>query len=153
MLSTGDNAISRLEQELLSVLKKEYGFYQSLFILLDKQRDLIKYDRDQNLLDLYSEIERCQRRIRESEATVTVLKEKNPKLFRLAAIHPEVKKMVNSITTLVKKSMALVEDNREYITQRHERIREEIGELKNSTKIMRYLSDTPSSPQFINGKS
>ena len=34
--------VSKLERMLVETLKEEYSFYQSLFILLDKQRDHIK---------------------------------------------------------------------------------------------------------------
>lgn len=152
-MNNTNNAISQLEQELLQILKDEYSFYQSLYILLDKQRDYIKFNRDEHLLDLYAEIERCQRRIQESENKIADIKDRNPKLFRIAAIHPEVKKMVNCIVTLVKKNMGLVEENREYVTDRQERIKLELDELKNSRKILQYLRDVDDvSPQFVNGK-
>lgn len=147
-----DNAITQMEQALLKILKQEYSFYQSLYILMDKQRDLMKFDKDENLLDLYAEIERCQRRIKESEAKVTMIRQKNPKLFRLASVHPEIKKMINSIVTLVKKNMKLVEENKEFLSNRHERIRVEMDELKNSRKIMQYLSAAEPPPQFVDGK-
>jgi len=148
-----NNAISQLEQELLQILKGEYSFYQSLYILLDKQRDYIKYNRDEHLLDLYAEVERCQKRIQESENKIAAIKDKNEKLFRIAAIHPEIKKMVNCIVTLVKKNMGLVAENREYVTDRQERIKMELDELKNSRKILQYLRDVDDiSPQFVNDK-
>ncbi|MFZ5979601.1 MAG: hypothetical protein ACOYVF_03120 [Candidatus Zixiibacteriota bacterium] len=153
MNNANNNAINQLEQELLQILKDEYSFYQSLYILLDKQRDYIKYNRDEHLLDLYAEIERCQRRIQESENRIAEIRDRNPKLFRIAAIHPEVKKMVNCIVTLVKKNMGLVEENREYVTDRQERIKMELDELKNSRKILQYLRDVDDiTPQFVNGK-
>jgi len=142
----------KLEQKLLKILKEEYSFYQSLYILLDKQRDIIKYDRDDNLLDLYAEIERCQRRIRESEVKVTSIRENDPRLFRLASIYPEIRKTVNSIITLVKKNLALIEDNKEYATSRHDRIKSEMDDLRSSGKILQYIADTDPSPQFVNGK-
>lgn len=147
-----ENAITQMEQTLLKILKQEYSFYQSLYILMDKQRDLLKYDKDENLLDLYAEIERCQRRIKESEAKVSTIREKSPKLFKLASVHPEIKKMVNSIITLVKKNMQLVEDNKAFLNSRHERIRVEMDELKNSKKIMQYLTSAEPPPQFVDGK-
>jgi len=146
------NAITQLEQTLLRILKEEYSFYQSLYILLDRQRDIIKYDRDENLLDLYAEIERCQRRIRESEEKVTSIREKDPRLFRLAAVYPEIRKTVNSIVTLVKKNLALIEDNKEYVASRHDRIQSELNELKNSKKILQYITDAQPSPQFVDGQ-
>jgi hypothetical protein len=150
--ANSQNAISQLEQTLLNILKQEYSFYQSLYVLMDKQRDMIKFEKDDNLLDLYAEIERCQRRIKESEVKVNALRDANPRLFKLASIHPEVRKVVNSIATLVKKSIALIEDNREIIAGRHERIKTEMDELKHSKKIMQYMSRIDQPPQFVDGK-
>ena len=152
MDQNSSNAITQLERKLLKLLKEEYSFYQSLYILLDKQRDIIKYDRDDNLLDLYAEIERCQRRIRESETRVTAIRENDPRLFRLASVYPEIRKTVNSIITLVKKNLKLIEDNKEYATSRHDRIKSEMDDLRNSGKILQYLADADPSPQFVDGK-
>lgn len=148
-----NNAITQLEQELLRILKQEYSFYQSLYLLLDKQRDTIQYNRENSLLDIYTEIERCQKRIKESDERITSLRQRSPRLFKLAAIHPEIKKVVNSISTLVKKSLKLVEENKAYAAEKHDRIRVEIGELRNSTKIMKYLSAPPASAHFVDGTS
>ena len=146
------NPITQLEQTLLRILKEEYSFYQSLYILLDKQKDLIKFDRDENLLDLYAEIERCQRRIRESEEKVTAIREQNPRLFKLASVYPEIRKTVNSIVTLIKKNLMLVEDNKDYVISRHQRIKAELEELRSSRKILQYMADVEPSPQFIDGQ-
>jgi hypothetical protein len=147
-----ENAITVLEQELVTVLRKEYSFYQSLYVLLDKQRDLLKYDKDEHLLDLYSEIERCQRRIQASEQTIEGLKDRDPRMFKIASISPEVKKLVSSIVTLVKKNVLLVESNEEYLRERHQRIKKELDELKNSRKILQYMSDSEPSAQFVDGR-
>lgn len=152
MSTNSSNAITLLEQKLLKLLKEEYSFYQSLYILLDKQRDIIQFDRDDNLLDIYAEIERCQKRIRESEAKVTALREQDPRLFRLAAVYPEIRKTVNSILTMVKKNLLLVEQNKEYVQNRHRRIKAEMDELKNSRQILQYFADPEPSPHFIDGK-
>jgi len=146
------NPITQLEQTLLKILKEEYSFYQSLYILMDKQRDIIKFNRDENLLDLYAEIERCQQRIRESEEKVTAIRQQNPRLFKLAAVYPEIRKTVNSIITLIKKNLTLIEDNKEYVTNRHDRIKSELDELRNSRKILQYMADAEPSPQFVDGQ-
>lgn len=148
-----ENALTRLERELIGVLKQEYSFYQSLYILLDKQRDLLKYDKDESLLDLYAEIERCKKRISASEEKIEGIKNRDPRMFKVAAISPEVKRLVTSIITLVKKNVSLVESNEEYLKGRHQRIRQELAELKNSRKILQYMRDIePISPQFVDGR-
>jgi len=146
------NAISQLERKLISVLKEEFSFYQSLYMTLDKQRDSIKFNRDDHLLDLFTEIERCHRRINKSQEKIAELKCQDPKIFRLAAVHPEVRKIVNSIATMVKKNMSLVSDSEEYLQGRYRRIKEELGELKNSKRILQYMTDGDPAPQFVDGK-
>lgn len=144
--------LSQLQRELVFLLKEEYSFYQSLYITLDKQRELIKYDRDGRLLDLFAEIERCHQRIKQSEVKVATLKERNPGLFKQAANLPEIKKIVNSIVTLIKKNMSVVAENESYLTDRYERIRSELDSLKNSQKILQYFREGDPSPQFVDGK-
>jgi len=152
MEPTNQNAITQLEKELVAVLKEEYSFYQSLYVLLDKQRDLIRFEKDEKLLDLFAEVERCHLRIRKSEEKIQALQDKHPRLFKLASVSPDIRKIVNSIVTLVKKSVALVAENEEYMRSRHDRIKIELDELKNSHKIMQYIqTDTPSA-QFVDGK-
>ncbi|MFH2037514.1 MAG: hypothetical protein ABIJ45_14015 [Candidatus Zixiibacteriota bacterium] len=147
------NQITQLERELVFVLKEEYSFYQSLYILIDKQKDMIKYQKDEKLLDLFTEIERCHQRIQLSEEKIADLKNKNIKLFPVASSAPEVKKLVNSIITLVKKSASLVKENEEYLRGRHSRLKTELKELKHSQKILQYLKDAPATPQFVDGKN
>lgn len=147
------NAINRLEKELVVVLKEEYSFYQSLYVMLDKQKDLMRFNKDENLLDIFAEIERCYKRIKKSEDKIKAIKEREPKIFRLASISPNVRKIVNSIVTLVKKSINVVSENEQYMNMKYNRIKDELGELKNSEKIMQYMQQEDSTPHFINGDS
>ena len=144
--------LKQLERELVVVLKEEYSFYQSLYILLDKQRDQIKFDNDDRLLDLFVEIERCHRRIKLSEEKIADLKNRNLEAFTMAALLPEVKKIVNSIVTLIKKNMSLVAECEEYLKGRYDRIKAELGELKNSQQILQYLREAEPAPQFVDRK-
>ncbi len=144
--------LNQLERELIFILKEEYSFYQSLFIMLDKQKDLLKYNKEDHLLELFAEIERSYKRIKKSEDKISTLKNKNPNIFRLAAVLPEVKKIVNSIVTLVRKNINLVQESEEYMNEKYQRIKSEIGDLKNSEKILQYMRDNEPSPQFVDGK-
>lgn len=148
------NAISNLEQELVRVLKEEYSFYQSLYILIDKQKDLLKFEKEEKLLDIYTEIERCHKRILESEKKISTLRQSNQKLFNLAATAPEVRKIAQSIVTLVRKNMELVRQNEEYASSRYDRVKQELRNLQQSNKVIRYFKDLEdSSPQFVDRKN
>lgn len=145
-------ALKQTERELTAALKEEYSFYQTLYITLDKQRDLIKFNRDAHLLDLFAEIERCRQRIKQSEDKISTLRKKDPQAFKMVSVLPGVKKVVNSVTTLIKKNKDIVAECEEYLQGRCERIREELGKLRNSEKILQYMTEGDPSPQFVDGK-
>lgn len=145
--------LTPFDRQLQALLQQEYTFYQSLYILLDKQRDFIKYEKDDHLLDLFAEIERCQRRIRESEERINALQTHDPKRFAAAAANMEIKKLVNSITTLVKKNIDVVNDNEAYVRSRRDRIKGELDDLRTSAKIMQYFGSPQTASLYVDGKS
>lgn len=145
--------VTKLEQKLIATLKEEYSFYQSLFILVDKQRDHIKYDRDQRVVDLNNEMERLYRRITESETAIAGLRDGNRKLFALATSAPEVRRLANSIGTLVSKSLKLIAENRRIAEGKHEAIREKLAELQRSTNIGGYLRQPASEPCILDKRN
>jgi len=147
------NAITELEQELLRVLKEEYSFYQSLYILIDKQRDLLRFDKEEKLQEIYADIEKYHARIAESEKKMSVLRHDNPRLFNLAASAPEVKKVAQCIVTLVRKNIDLIRENEDYANVRYERLKEELKNLQNSSKIIRYINDKETSSQFVDRRN
>lgn len=144
-----DTTLRQVERDLIRMLNEEYSFYQSLYILLDKQRDLIKYNRDDNLLDLFSEVERFRVRIKDSEQKIADLRVKYPSAFKLAADNQEIRKLVTCIATLVRKSLDVVTENSAYIQDRHERLQQELQELQSSDKMLQYLRNVTTSPQYV----
>lgn len=144
--------VVELENKLISLMKEEYSFYQSLYILIDRQRDLLKYDRDQKILSVYEDIQRVQKRIGESERKIAELRNANRKLFNLASTSPEVRKLVNSISTLIKKNLSMIKENEEFANDRYIRIREELEALKNSQKLEQYGSTSSENARILDGK-
>ncbi len=141
------------DKQIQSLLQQEYTFYQTLYILLDKQRDYIKYEKDDHLLDLYAEIERCQLRIKDSEDRIAALRQHDPTRFAALLTNAEIKKLVNSISTLLKKNIEVVNENDTLVRERHGRIKSEMDDLRRSAKIMQYFNAGEPSAQFIDGKS
>jgi hypothetical protein len=144
--------VTKLETKLISGLKDEYSFYQSLFIVIDKQRDYIKYDKEQKIVDLYGEVERICARIRESEETVARLRSENKNLFGLAASSPEVRRLVNSITTLISKTLKIVKENEDVASSKYEAIRDQLAQLEKGRKLAGYMSGQGQAPQYVDKK-
>jgi hypothetical protein len=145
--------VVELEEKLLELLKQEYSFYQSLYLLIDKQKDLLKYERDQKLIELYDEIEKAERRILESEEKIGRLRNSNRKLFNLAATSPEVRKLVTSIATLIKKNLAIIKENEDFASHKAERIREELEQVKKMYNVLAYKKSDGIRSQIIDGTS
>jgi hypothetical protein len=145
--------VTQLEARLIAGLKDEYSFYQSLFILIDKQRDYIKYDKEQRIVDLFAEVERICVRIKESEETLARMRAENKNLFTLASSAPEVRRLINSITTLISKTLKIVKENEDVANSKHEAIREQLEQLQKGRKLSGYLSRQTSSPQYVDKKN
>jgi len=141
-----------LENRLIQLLKEEYSFYQSLYILVDKQSDMLRFDRDRKILSVYDEIKKVENRISDSESKIAELRNKNRKLFNLAATSPEVRKLVNSISTLIRKNLTMIKENEEFANDRYVRIKEELEVLKNSQKLTNYLSKDVRGAKILDSK-
>ena len=74
-------------------------------------------------------------------------------MFEMASTSPEVKKLTNSIATLIKRSIAIVSECEEYLQGRYDRIREELNKLKNSHKIINYMGEPDNSHHFVDGNN
>ncbi len=145
--------VTKLETRLVAGLKEEYSFYQSLFIIIDKQRDYIKYDKEQKIVDLYGEVERIVVRINESETAINQLKNENKNLFSLAASAPEVRRLVNSITTLISKTLKLVQENEEIASAKYDKIKEQLLQLQQGRKVTDYLTVPQNSALYVDKKN
>jgi len=144
--------VTKLETKLISVLKDEYSFYQSLFIIIDKQRDYIKYDKERKIVDLYGEVERICTRINESEQTIGRLRTDNKNLFSLASSSPEVRRLINSITTLISKTLKTVKESEDVAHSKYEAIREQLAQLEKGRQVSRYLTTPKETPQYVDKK-
>jgi lysyl-tRNA synthetase class I len=145
--------VVELEEKLLELLRQEYSFYQSFYLLVDKQKDHLKFERDQKLIDLYDEIEQAEKRILESEDKIAKLRNANRKIFNLAATSPEVKKLVTSIATLIKKNLSLIKENEDFAQNKRLRILEELEQVKKLYNIISYKKADKSDSHIIDSTS
>ena len=79
MTTLTDQSFSR---SVAALLREELGFYRSLYVLLDRQRDWLKYEKDSRILDIFNDIEKLKTRIQESQEKILQLSRKNPQSFR-----------------------------------------------------------------------
>lgn len=139
---------SEVHRELLDILRDELSFYQSLFILIDRQKDLLKYDRDEELVKVFSEIDRYAQRIQESEARLKNLARQRHEVFALAMHSDDIRHLVESIGSLVEKNLAMVKENEDFVAIRHEKIQKELQELQQSVHMVTALRSPNPEPQL-----
>ena len=101
---------------------------------------------------MYGEVERICSRIGESEETIAKLRTDNKNLFSLAASSPEVRRLVNSITTLISKTLKIVKENEDVASGKYEAIREQLAQLEKGRKVAGYLSPERRTPQYVDKK-
>jgi len=135
-----------LEKEIISLLKDELSFYQSMFILTDKQKDYLKLGRDSELVQVYADITRFARRIAESEKRLAEIMHKDRKIFVLASSHLEVRRLVDSISTMVEKNIGLLKDNLSAASSREAFIQSELEELVKSRKLLTLFAERKGGP-------
>ncbi len=132
-----------LEKEIISLLKDELSFYQSMFILADKQKDCLKLGKDTELAQVYADISRFARRIAESEKRLSDIMQKDQKSFVLASSHLEVRRLVTSIAAIVEKNIGLLKDNLTAAESREAFIQSELEELIKSRRLLEQLGNRP----------
>ena len=92
-------------------------------------------------------------RINEFDVTIRQLKIENYKLFRLAATAPEVRRLVNSITTLISKTLKLVQENEEIAAAKYVSIKDQLLQLQQGRKVTDYLTVPQNSPIYVDKKN
>lgn len=122
-------------RSLAALFREELGFYRSLYVLLDRQRDWLKYDRDSRILDIYDDIEKLKRRIQVSQEKILHVHRKDERIFGQVLETPEVTRLVDNIVSLLNKCLELVGENESIAGAKRERLRAELSELADGERF------------------
>ena len=143
-----DHGFSR---SLANLLREELGFYRSLYVLLDRQRDWLKYEKDSRILDIFNDIEKLKTRIQESQQKILDVREQNQLVFQQALETPEVTRLVDNIVSLINKCIEVVAENETIAKTKRERLKVELAELADGARL--YETLRPSlSPRYVDEK-
>jgi len=141
-----------LEKEITSILKDELSFYQSMFILIDNQKESLRLGDGSELGKVFADIAGFNRRITDSEKKLGDLMERDRESFSLAASNLEIRRLVISMAAIVQKNVALMKENEEFVTSRQAAIQVALDELSKSQKMLETLSGFASSKRLVNNK-
>ncbi len=141
-----------LEKEITSILKDELSFYQSMFILIDNQKESLRLGDGSELGKVFADIAGFNRRITDSEKKLGLLMEKDRESFSLAASNLEIRRLVVSIAAIVQKNVALMKENEEFVSNRQAALQAALDELSKSQKMLEALSGFASSKRLVNNK-
>lgn len=139
------------QRSLATMLRDELGFYRSLYVLLDRQRDWLKYERDSRILDIFEDIEKLKKRIQESHDKILNVRRQNRQLFEQALAAPDVTRLVDNIVSLINKCVELAGENESIATAKRDRLKAELSDLADGGKFYRALK-TETAPRFVDQK-
>ncbi len=145
------DTMQNFARSLAAMFREELGFYRSLYVLLDRQRDWLKYERDSRILDIYTDIEKLKKRIQESQDKITGVRERNETQFRVALEAPEVARLVDNITSLINKCVEVVAENESIAETKSERLRSELAGLADGRQFYAAL-EPETAPRFVDQK-
>ena len=135
-------------RSLAALLREELGFYRSLYVLLDRQRDWLKYEKDSRILDIFDDVEKIKARIQESQEKIAGVHRKSPRLFEQALDTPEVHRLVENAVSLISKCVEVVAENESIAQGKRERLQTELRELADGERWYGALK-SPSAPRYV----
>ncbi len=136
------------QRALAALLREELGFYRSLYVLLDRQRDWLKYERDSKILDIFEDIEKLKNRIKQSQEKIQSTQQQQPQRFQRALAAPEISRLVENIVTLISKCVELTNENESIATTKRDRLKSELAELTAADQFYHTLKQKQS-PRFV----
>jgi len=148
MTTLTDQGFSR---SVAALLREELGFYRSLYVLLDRQRDWLKYERDSRILDIFNDIEKLKTRIQGSQEKIFQLSQKNGQLFQQALETPEVARLAENIVSLINKCVEVVGENESIAKAKRNRLKAELADLAKGERLYSALKH-PVQPRYVDEK-
>jgi flagellar biosynthesis/type III secretory pathway chaperone len=139
------------QRSLASLLREELGFYRSLYVLLDRQRDWLKYERDSRILDIFEDVEKLKKRIQESHDKILQTKQHNAQGFEQALTAPDIARLVDNIVSLINKCVELAGENETIAVAKRDRLKTELSELADGGRFYTALQ-TKAAPRFVDQK-
>lgn len=134
---------------MAAMLREELGFYRSLYVLLDRQRDWLKYEKDSRILDITDDVEKLKRRIAESQEKIAQVRQQNPQLFNQALETPEVARLAENITSLITKCVEVVGDNESIAERKRQRLQQELAGLAAGERFFAGARNKPLPPRYV----
>jgi len=138
-------------RSLAALLREELGFYRSLYVLLDRQRDWLKYEKDSRILDIFNDVDRLKARIQESQEKICSIQKEHPRSFAQTVETPEVRRLVENVVSLISKCVEVVAENESIAHSKRERLQAELRELADGERWYGALKP-PSSPRYVDEK-
>jgi hypothetical protein len=136
------------QRSLAALLREELGFYRSLYVLLDRQRDWLKYDRDSKILDIFEDIEKLKNRIKQSQEKIQSSRQQQPQRFQRALAAPEISRLVDNIVTLISKCVDLANENESIATAKRDRLKSELADLTAADRFFNALKHE-NAPRYV----
>jgi len=136
------------QRSLAALFREELGFYRSLYVLLDRQRDWLKYERDSRIIDIFEDIGKLNKRIQESHDKILNVRQTNREAFEHALAAADIARLVDNIVSLINKCMELAGENETIAAAKRDRLKAELSGLSDGGRFYGSLR-TKAAPRFV----
>jgi hypothetical protein len=142
----------RDKRHLADILKKELGFYRSLFVLIDRQKDNLQADADRRLTDDLSGALSVQKRIEESEELIARARQDQDCAFDDWARTPEIESLMTQISEMAETCHEAARDCERLAHDRMAAYKAELARMDGGRRLFATMGTRDSAPQFIDSR-
>jgi len=135
--------------QLADALETELGFYRTLYVLLDRQRDWLADGRDQDVSADFAEVAGLQQQIEGSEQRITAARTSAPDRFCEWTQAPEVVGVVDKITDMVGRCREVVAECERLAGQRLAAYRRELDAMGQGRRLLAGMAAGDLTPRFL----
>ncbi|MEW5701231.1 MAG: hypothetical protein AB1792_03275 [Candidatus Zixiibacteriota bacterium] len=152
MTSESSVSVIRDPFQLAEVLESELGFYRSLYVLFDRQRDRLVNGDGHDIAADFAEVEDLKREIEAREHRIAELRSVVPGQLEEWTRTPEVTSVAGKIMDIIGRCRALVADCERLAQERLTSYRRELDAMGQGRRLFSGMAHGDSSPRFLDAR-
>lgn len=139
----------RNQRHLAALLEGELGFYRRLFMLIDRQRDRLQSDPNQELTEDFEAIGELRGRIEASESLISRMRSEHQQAFDNWARTPEILDLKAKIAALVGECHRVAADCERIVQDKLAAYRVELAEMGRGRRLLASMALAAEGPRFV----
>jgi hypothetical protein len=139
----------RDQRHLTHLLEDELGFYRTLFVLMDRQRDWFQSDAEHCLIEGFAALREVRGRIEASEGLIARARQRQEQAFDAWARSPEILDLQERIAELVGQCHEVAADCERMARNRLAAYRTELAQMEQGRRLLKSFATACENPRFV----